>query len=178
MIGQKIKELRLLKGYTQEDLADKTKLSVRTIQRIENGEVDPRTYTLNLLAEALDVALEEFTSEIVEKEKLEAAPVDNTQWLALLHLSGLFVMIFPPLILFIWKKPEVPEMQSHFKDVMNFQLSLLIYLLGSLVLVMAVIGVILLPLLGLFSTAIIILNTIKVMNGEAYKYPLTINFLK
>ena len=178
MIGQKIKELRLLKGYTQEDLAERTNLSVRTIQRIENGEVDPRTYTLNLLAEALDVALEEFTSEIVEKEKLNATIVDHTQWLALLHLSGLFIMIFPPLILYIWKKPEIPEMQSHFKEVMNFQLSMLVYLLGATILIMAVIGLLILPLLGLFSTAIIILNTIKVMNGDPYKYPLIIKFLK
>lgn len=178
MIGQKIKELRLLKGYTQEDLAEKTSLSVRTIQRIENGEVDPRTYTLNLLAEALEVDLEEFTSEIVEKEKLNAKVVDHRQWLALIHLSGLFIMIFPPLLIYIWKRPEIPEMQSHFKEVMNFQLSMLIYILGSLILVMAVIGVILLPLLGVLSTAIIILNTIKVMNGDPYKYPLAIQFLK
>ena len=53
MIGRKIKDLRVLKGLTQEDLAERTQLSVRTIQRIEKGEVDPRTYTLNLLAEAL-----------------------------------------------------------------------------------------------------------------------------
>ncbi len=55
MIGRKIKDLRVLKGLTQEDLAERTQLSVRTIQRIEKGEVDPRTYTLNLLAEALKV---------------------------------------------------------------------------------------------------------------------------
>lgn len=178
MIGKKIKELRVLKGLTQEDLAEKTSLSVRTIQRIESGEVDPRTYTLNLLAEALDVELEVFTSEIIQKDIADSSKPDPTQWIALLHLSGLFVMIFPPLIIYIWKKPEVPEMQIHFKDVMNFQLSLLVYLLASLVLVMLVIGVVLLPLIGVLSTAIIILNTIKVMNGQSYKYPFSIRFLK
>ena len=44
-LGIKIQELRKQKGMTQEDLADKTGLSVRTIQRIESGEVDPRSYT-------------------------------------------------------------------------------------------------------------------------------------
>ncbi|WP_083464754.1 helix-turn-helix transcriptional regulator [Marinifilum fragile] len=40
--GKLIKELRVKKGLTQEDLAERTELSARTIQRIENGEVDPR----------------------------------------------------------------------------------------------------------------------------------------
>jgi len=57
-LGKKIQELRKLKGLTQEELADKTNLSTRTIQRIENGEVDARTYTLSRLAEALNVELD------------------------------------------------------------------------------------------------------------------------
>ena len=43
-IGQKIKDARIKKGLTQEDLAAKTDISVRTIQRIENEEVAPRTF--------------------------------------------------------------------------------------------------------------------------------------
>ena len=53
--GEIIKDLRVKKGLTQEELADKTELSVRTIQRIENGEVDPRSFTLQMIAKALDV---------------------------------------------------------------------------------------------------------------------------
>lgn len=44
--GLVIKELRIKKGMTQEELAEKTELSARTIQRIENGEVDPRALYL------------------------------------------------------------------------------------------------------------------------------------
>jgi len=39
-IGQLIKELRYKRGLTQEDVADKTGISVRSIQRIENGAVE------------------------------------------------------------------------------------------------------------------------------------------
>ncbi|MFZ2340634.1 MAG: helix-turn-helix transcriptional regulator [Bacteroidales bacterium] len=53
--GKLIKELRIKKGMTQEELADKTEVSARTIQRIENGEVDPRAYTLQMIAKALEV---------------------------------------------------------------------------------------------------------------------------
>jgi len=178
MIGQKIKELRLLKGLTQEDLADKTNLSVRTIQRIESGDVDPRTYTLNLLAEALDVDLEIFTAEKIQQNTQTISTDDSNKWLSLLHLSGLFILLLPPLLVWIWKKDELKGDEQHYKDVMNFQLSILVYILGSLALSIIIIGIILLPIIGIFSTVIIILNTVKVSSGQDYKYPLTIKFLK
>jgi len=53
-LGKKIAELRKIKGLTQEDLVEKCNLSVRTLQRIESGEVEPRSYTLKLIFSALD----------------------------------------------------------------------------------------------------------------------------
>jgi len=53
--GELIKELGIKRGMTQEVLADNTEVSVITIQRIENGEVDPRAYTLQMIAKALEV---------------------------------------------------------------------------------------------------------------------------
>jgi len=178
MLGQKIKELRVLKGLTQEDLADKTNLSVRTIQRIESGDVDPRTYTLNLLAQALGVELEEFTRDKIDQENSIEKQSNPEQWLALLHLSGIFVMLIPPVIIWIWKKEELKEYEDHFKVVMNFQISMLIYLIASLLLVFIIVGVVLLPLLGLFATAVTIYNSVKVINGEPYHYPLTMKILR
>lgn len=53
-LGKKIAELRKAKGYTQEELVDKCNLSVRTLQRIESGEVEPRSHTIRLIFAALD----------------------------------------------------------------------------------------------------------------------------
>jgi len=53
--GKPIKELRIKEGMTQEELADKTEVSARTIQRIENGDVDPRAYALQMIAKTLEV---------------------------------------------------------------------------------------------------------------------------
>lgn len=50
-----IKDARQRKGYTQQELADLTGISIRSVQRIENGEVTPRGYTLRVLAEQLDL---------------------------------------------------------------------------------------------------------------------------
>ncbi|OUS01045.1 hypothetical protein A9Q86_09890 [Flavobacteriales bacterium 33_180_T64] len=53
-LGKKISELRLAKGLTQTELAEKCNLSLRTIQRIESTEVTPRSYTLKLIFKTLD----------------------------------------------------------------------------------------------------------------------------
>ena len=52
-LGKRLTALRKEKGLTQEELADKSRVSVRTIQRIEAGEVLPRTVTIRILLEAL-----------------------------------------------------------------------------------------------------------------------------
>ncbi|MCD6180557.1 MAG: helix-turn-helix domain-containing protein [Bacteroidales bacterium] len=175
-IGAKIKELRILKGLTQEELAEQTGLSVRTIQRIESGEVDPRTYTLTALAQALEVDLEVLTSKKINSPKTFSQDAYN--WVILMHLSGILTFVFPPLLIWLFKKEELAEYEQHFKDIMNFQLSIFIYLIASAILLIVLIGLPLLIFIGLFSQVVIIINTIKVMNHRAYHYPLTIQILK
>jgi len=53
-LGKKITELRKAKGLTQEELVEKCNISVRTIQRIESGDVTPRSYTVKTILAALD----------------------------------------------------------------------------------------------------------------------------
>lgn len=57
-LGKKIVELRKAKGITQKELVDICNLNVRTIQRIESGEVTPRGYTIKLIFDALDYQFE------------------------------------------------------------------------------------------------------------------------
>tara|TARA_R110001583_G_scaffold63217_2_gene185286 strand:- start:10276 stop:11127 length:852 start_codon:yes stop_codon:yes gene_type:complete len=53
-LGKKISELRKAKGLTQEELVEKCNIGVRTIQRIEAGEVTPRSYTIKIILDALE----------------------------------------------------------------------------------------------------------------------------
>jgi len=55
LLGQKIQEWRKAKGLTQEELVERCNINVRTIQRIEAGEVTPRSYTVKAILEVLDV---------------------------------------------------------------------------------------------------------------------------
>jgi transcriptional regulator with XRE-family HTH domain len=65
-LGQKISELRKAKGLTQEELVEKCNISVRTIQRIETGEVTPRSYTVKTILAALEYDFGKISFEDVE----------------------------------------------------------------------------------------------------------------
>jgi transcriptional regulator with XRE-family HTH domain len=59
-IGQRIAAARKGKGWERDDLAHYSKVSGRTIQRIESGNTEaPRRATLEALADTLDIPLDE-----------------------------------------------------------------------------------------------------------------------
>ncbi|MDP2686961.1 MAG: helix-turn-helix transcriptional regulator [Aequorivita sp.] len=57
-LGRKLLELRKQKGFTQEELVEQCNINVRTIQRIEAGEVMPRSFTLKTILNVLGEDLE------------------------------------------------------------------------------------------------------------------------
>ncbi|MHA7129050.1 helix-turn-helix domain-containing protein [Algoriphagus namhaensis] len=78
-LGKRISELRKAKGLTQEELVEKCNLNVRTIQRIEAGEVTPRSYTVKALFEALDY----HWTEEPKKESTTEAKAPSVMFLAI-----------------------------------------------------------------------------------------------
>ena len=91
--GKKIKEARKRKGLTQEELAEQSKMNLRTIQRIENNENIPRGKSLNLICEALDIHIEDlFENEKTSRKKTLLAKVINGIFLIVLNI--IIVAIF------------------------------------------------------------------------------------
>ena len=72
-LGRKIVELRQQKGFTQEELVEQCNISVRTIQRIEAGEVSPRIYTIKTILSALDRDLDDLQQDSVFETKVKKA---------------------------------------------------------------------------------------------------------
>lgn len=70
-LGRKLSDFRKEKGLTQEQLSEKSRVNIRTIQRIETGEVIPRVNTLKILLEILGRNFEEVNGDkdhyVVEK---------------------------------------------------------------------------------------------------------------
>lgn len=68
-LAEIIRTRRAAKGYTQNDLAEKTGISLRTVQRIEKGEVLPRSFTVQELASVL-----QFSNKDLEPSKANVPP--------------------------------------------------------------------------------------------------------
>lgn len=104
LLAERIRQRRTEKGYSQEHLAESASISIRTLQRIEGGQTEPRGHTLIALANALDTAVEDLMN-FTKKE-------DNNI-LHAINLSALSYWLFPlgnillPLILWIINKDKV-----------------------------------------------------------------------
>lgn len=122
-------------------------------------------------------------------------PERGTFWAMLLHLSALtgfasMVGLFPvgfflgPVIVWTIKKEQFPELTVHFKEAINFQISLFIYLLLCVLLSLVTFGVALIltvpALLALMILEVLfpIIAGIQANDGKTFHYPLSIQIVK
>lgn len=102
----------------------------------------------------------------------------------LCHLSALAGYIIPfgniigPLVVWLVKKDQYTEVDRQGKESLNFQISMMIYVIISAFLVLLIIGIFLLIALGLLNLILVIVASVKSNSGERFKYPLTIEFIK
>lgn len=97
-LGIRITELRKQKGLTQEELVELCKINVRTLQRIESGEVTPRSYTVKTILSALDCDYESLQLESNQKmaQTITVKPeeVKSTQLLLIVAIvAGMLYLI-------------------------------------------------------------------------------------
>ena len=196
-ISTRLAEHRRLKGWTQEELADKSGVTARTIQRIESGSVNPQAYTLKLLAASLGVDFKESaapqppgrlpqpTTEPPHQRVIIQKPAES-RWLTLMHLLPLSAAILPgsnilfPLIFWVIKKDEYEEYDMHGRAVLNFQLTMALIFIPTIILMVFYfpIGFPLFILLGIYTLTMPVLNAIWVTTGKKIRYPLSIPFFK
>ena len=126
LLGEKISKLRKSKGISQELLAENSRISLRTIQRIESGASTPRPYTLKVIADALGVPVDQLN--LIESSQLEVnRHNDDLAKLHLINLATLAVFILPltniilPLI--IWRKNRsLPMVNVIGRRIISFQI--------------------------------------------------------
>jgi len=85
--------------------------------------------------------------------------------------------VIGPLVVWLLKKNDDPYIDFHGKEAVNFNISFLIYMLVSGLLVFVVVGFVLLPIAGLVWLVLVIVAAVKTSDGEYYRYPLTIRFI-
>lgn len=109
---------------------------------------------------------------------------ESRTWGMIVHLAALAGFIIPfgniigPLIIWMLKKESIPFVNDQGKEAINFQISLFIYGIISGILIILFIGVLLLIALGIFFLVFTIIAAVKANEGVAYRYPLTIRFIK
>ena len=109
---------------------------------------------------------------------------DACMWAMFCHLAGLggfvplapiFGSIIAPLIVWQIKKDQFAFVDEQGKEAVNFQISILIY---AIVAALTCIGLALLPAVYVFDVVFLLIAAVKANNGEHYRYPLTIRFIK
>jgi uncharacterized protein len=106
-------------------------------------------------------------------------PSQDEKTMALLaHVLTYVGGFVAPLIIFLLKKDESPFVREHALESLNFQISVTIYVIGSVILIFAVIGIFLLIAIGLAAFVLVILATIKASEGKSFRYPLTLRLIQ
>ncbi len=117
---------------------------------------------------------------------LPVAALTNVRtWTALVHASALLGVFlhFPghilgPLVVWLVKRGDSPEIDAHGKEALNFQISMLLYTLISGVFCLILIGFLFLAILWVLNAVFVIIAAIQASEGKFYRYPMTIRFIQ
>ena len=192
----KIRDLRHRKGFSQEQLSEISKLSLRTIQRIEKGGSIPRGDTLIKLTHAL---------EVTPDDLLEWTDVEDKGYLTLLNLSSVSILIQPllgiiiPLVMWILKREKIKLVDDTGKKLISFQITWTLALYTFIIIVsngtfipinfnflntflgylddFSIIRITI-TILYLYNLSLIFINIRRSQKGLKSKYILSIPFLK
>ncbi len=178
--SEKLVAIRKLKGYSQEKLAEKAGINIRTLQRLEKNFAQPQPHTLKILADSLEVTIEDFM--MVQSDPMP------TQMPALMHFLGASGSFIPfgnlivPFGFWLYRKKQFPELDAHAKAVLNFHLSITLYIFLSLFLFFSVesLGwlVFVTVFLGFMIPIFSIISGLRVLKNKQPTYPFSIHFLK
>lgn len=191
-LSKKVKELRTRRGLSQEELSEDSGLSLRTIQRIENGETEPRGDSLKRLANSLGA----FPDELIDWTIQE-----NISYLIFLNLSSLSFILFPllgfliPFIMLSAKKDKIKDINMIGSSLVNYQITwnliALPFLISFIYLYIKIVvtknGMISIPelmsqsiliLLYIFNLSMILINSVRIYNNKKVKYYPRIRFMK
>src|SRR6266699_6677776 len=106
-------------------------------------------------------------------------------WCILAHATALVGFLVPvaghivgPLIVWLAKREDSPEIDAHGKESLNFQISMLIYNAIAAVFCLVLVGFFFLAVLWVLNAVFVIIASIQASDGKFYRYPMTIRFIQ
>ncbi|MHC4547496.1 MAG: DUF4870 domain-containing protein [Planctomycetota bacterium] len=122
---------------------------------------------------------------MTEPQTVAPTPQAGKNAMAMLcHLLSFCGFFFPfgnilgPLVIWLVKREDDPLVDDQGKEVVNFQISVTIYGIVCAILTLVLIGILLLIALAVFDIVFTIIAAIKAYDGESFRYPLCIRFIK
>jgi uncharacterized Tic20 family protein len=103
---------------------------------------------------------------------------EEKMFAALIYILSLFFPIVAPLIIWLIKREESSFVDYHGKEYFNFFISITIYTVASWVLTLILIGFITLFVVGIAALVFTIIAAVKAYEGNEYRFPLIIRFIK
>ncbi len=117
-------------------------------------------------------------------EEIRKLSESEKNWAMFCHLSAFAAFFFPfggiigPLICWLSRKDEFAWVDENGKASMNFQLSVLLYMVLAIPLCFILIGIPIVIFLVFLKVICIIIASVKASKGEKFKYPLAIPFIQ
>lgn len=186
----KLKAIRENKNLTQEELSEKSRISVRTIQRIESGTA-PKGHTLRALAQALDIQedLLQDTKVIIEKDDLNTELKEeqtdiNYSLIKIINLSSLLFVVLPPINILV---PlilmfSMKQRNSIVKQIISVQilwtiLAPIVFMIGVFLKIGRQFTLVLMVLIVLSNVFIILRNAAGIDRHKKLHYKLKFNMI-
>ncbi|MEM9985920.1 MAG: DUF4870 domain-containing protein [Bacteroidota bacterium] len=108
---------------------------------------------------------------------------EERDWVTGVHAAALIGYVFPsawvfgPLVVWLLKKDESAAVDQHGRDVLNFQISMVIYLAIAALLSIILIGIPALVVIGLVQLVATIIGIVNASQGKRFKYPWALKIL-
>lgn len=198
-----LKKIREEKNLTQEELAEKSGISVRTIQRIEAG-TEPKGYTLKTLASTLEISEKDLLVPVIQKEEIKVEepilinefetekPISTTEeveifkstLIKIINLSSLpfawfpIANFLPPLLIMIFTK----EKSQLAKEIISLQILLaiicpIIFLIVAFLKLGSASVMITMVGLTLINVFIILRNSYEIDKTQSLRYKLNFSVI-
>jgi uncharacterized protein len=107
-----------------------------------------------------------------------SASQDDKTMALLAHLLGIFTGFIGALIIWLVKKDQSPFVERHAREALNFQITMAIAFLACGILFIVLIGIFLLPIVGILDLVFCILATVAASKGQEYRYPFALRLVK
>lgn len=107
---------------------------------------------------------------------------EDRNWAMTAHVGSLvsawFALgLFAPLLVLLLKGSSSPFVRRHAVESLNFQLNALVYIVVFALLIFVLVGLVLLPLYGIFYLIVVVVATVRASSGADYRYPLTVRLI-